>query len=123
MMDARDETHLNVLRLLANNPRMSQRDLAQALGVSLGKVNYCLNALLNKGVIKMHNFRNSQNKLGYVYLLTPAGIAEKACLTAAFLRQKLKEYETLREEIVVLQFEVEQFQDAHESLNLLGNQS
>src|SRR3546814_11716761 len=73
-----DESHLKVLRLLESDPGLSQRDLSQALGVSLGKTNYCIRALLDKGLIKMQNFRNSQNKLAYAYLLTPAGIAAKA---------------------------------------------
>lgn len=79
-----EENHLKVLRLLAVNPHMNQRSLANALGVSLGKANYCLNALLDKGFIKMESFRKSSNKLAYAYLLTPVGIAEKAGLTVRF---------------------------------------
>ncbi len=102
-----DETHLRVLRLLENNAQMNQRELAENLGVSLGKVNYCLKALLGRGLIKMHNFRNSQNRLAYVYLLTPSGIAEKTLLTKRFLDIKLAEYEMLKQEIETLTKEVD----------------
>uniref|UniRef100_UPI00333F155A MarR family EPS-associated transcriptional regulator n=1 Tax=Castellaniella defragrans TaxID=75697 RepID=UPI00333F155A len=100
-----DEYHLKVLRLLESDPSLSQRELAEALGVSLGKTNYCIRALLDKGLIKMQNFRNSQNKLSYAYLLTPAGIAAKAELAADFLKIKLREYEALRREIEALRRE------------------
>lgn len=104
----RDESHLKVLRLLEADPSLSQRDLSEALGVSLGKTNYCIRALLDKGLIKMQNFRNSQNKLAYAYLLTPAGIVAKADLTASFLKIKMQEYEVLRQEIEDLQREAQQ---------------
>lgn len=94
-----DERHYKLLRLLEKNPEMSQRDLARVLGISLGKVNYCLRALINRGWIKARNFRNSQNKAAYVYLLTPQGIEQKASLTVRFLRLKVQEYESLRAEI------------------------
>lgn len=87
-----EESHLQVLRLLESNPDLTQRELAHALGVSLGKTNYCVRALLDKGLLKMKNFRNSQNKLAYAYLLTPAGLAAKADLTKRFLHQKQAEY-------------------------------
>lgn len=103
-----DESYLRVLRLLDDNPHMNQRELSQALGVSLGKTNYCMKALLDKGLIKMQNFRGSQNKLAYAYLLTPSGIAAKADLTARFLKHKVQEYENLRKEIEALRREVEQ---------------
>jgi EPS-associated MarR family transcriptional regulator len=103
-----EENHLKVLRFLESNPRISQRDLSTAMGVSLGKTNYCIKALLDKGLIKVQNFRNNQNKLGYVYLLTPAGIEEKASITARFLKYKIQEYERLRDEIIELQRETEQ---------------
>jgi EPS-associated MarR family transcriptional regulator len=103
-----EESHLKVLRLLESNPSMNQRALSEALGVSLGKTNYCIKALLDKGFIKMQNFRNNQNKLAYAYLLTPAGLEEKACITARFLKYKVQEYERLRVEIVELQRETEQ---------------
>ncbi|NYT64533.1 MarR family EPS-associated transcriptional regulator [Alcaligenaceae bacterium] len=100
-----DESHLKVLRLLESNPDLSQRELARALGVSLGKTNYCVRALLDKGLLKMKNFRNSQNKLGYTYLLTSAGLTAKTDLTRRFLRQKQLEYEVLKLEIEQLQRE------------------
>jgi EPS-associated MarR family transcriptional regulator len=102
-----EESHLKVLRLLESDPSLSQRDLARALGVSLGKTNYCIRALLDKGLIKMQNFRSSENKLGYAYLLTPAGIAAKAELTRDFLKIKRQEYDVLRREIEELQREVQ----------------
>jgi EPS-associated MarR family transcriptional regulator len=105
-----EDTHLKVLRLLEANPHLNQRDLADALGVSLGKTNYCLKALLDKGFIKMQSFRKSQNKLAYAYLLTPVGIAEKAGLTVRFLERKVAEFESLTLEIEALKFEVNQAQ-------------
>lgn len=106
-----EENHLKVLRLVEANPHMNQRDLADALGVSLGKTNYCLKALLDKGFIKMQSFRKSQRKLAYAYLLTPVGIAEKAGLTARFLERKVAEYEGLKVEIEALKFEVNEAQE------------
>lgn len=106
-----EENHLKVLRLLEANPHMNQRDLADALGVSLGKTNYCLKALLDKGFIKMQSFRKSQRKLAYAYLLTPVGIAEKAGLAARFLERKVAEYEGLKVEIEALKFEVNEAQE------------
>jgi EPS-associated MarR family transcriptional regulator len=102
-----EENHLKVLRLLESDPGLSQRDLSQALGVSLGKTNYCMRALLDKGLIKMQNFRSNENKLGYVYLLTPAGMAAKAELTRNFLRIKVREYEALKREIEQLKTEAD----------------
>ena len=98
-----DETHLKVPRLLETTPNINQRKLAEALGVSLGKTNFCLNALLDKGLVKIENFRTSTRKLNYAYLLTPAGIAEKAALTARFLKRKTREYELLKAEIELLE--------------------
>lgn len=106
MTSVADEYHLKVLRLLEANSNMSQRELAEALGTSVGKTNYCIRALVDKGLLKMNNFRNSKNKLVYAYLLTPAGIAAKAELTARFFKRKRKEYEVLRDEIEQLQREV-----------------
>jgi EPS-associated MarR family transcriptional regulator len=102
-----DATHLQVLRLLQANPQLNQRELALALGVSLGKTNYCLNALLDKGLLKAQNFQGNQRKLAYAYLLTPSGIAEKAALTSRFLQRKMQEYEALRAEIEALQTEAQ----------------
>lgn len=101
-----EETHLRALRLLEGNPEMSQRELAEALGVSLGKTNYCLKALLERGLIKVRNFRNSRNKAAYAYYLTPAGMRRKAGLTAGFLKRKVAEYEALKREIELLKAEV-----------------
>lgn len=102
-----EESHLKVLRLLESDPGLSQRDLSQALGISLGKTNYCMRALLDKGLIKMQNFRDSENKLGYAYLLTPAGISTKSELTRRFLKLKMREYEILRQEIEQLKIEAD----------------
>jgi len=96
------EIHLQMLRLLQANPQINQRDLAVALGISLGKTNYCLKALVSKSLLKMQNFRNNQRKLVYAYLLTPAGLAEKAVLTSRFLKRKMQEYEQLKAEIDAL---------------------
>ena len=94
------------MRLLEANPHLSQRELSDALGVSLGKTNYCLKALLGKGYIKMQSFQKSQNKLAYAYLLTPTGITEKAGLTVRFLARKVAEYESLTLEIAALKSEI-----------------
>jgi len=101
-----EEDHLRVLRLLAAQPEVSQRELAKALGISLGKTNYCLRALLAKGFVKAQNFASSKNKLAYAYMVTPAGLAEKAGLTARFLRRKVAEYDALQREIAALQAEL-----------------
>ena len=103
-----EENQLKVLRLLEIDPQMSQRDLAVALGVSVGKTNYCLKALLAKGFIKMQSFRKSPKKLAYAYLLTPVGISEKAGLTVRFLERKMAEFESLTVEIEALKSEVNQ---------------
>mgnify|MGYP003844786395 CR=1 FL=1 len=86
---------------------MSQREMAKALGLSFGGINYCLNALIEKGLVKIHNFSQNQNKIDYAYLLTPSGISEMAELTGSFLKRKLQEYETLRVEIKALELEIE----------------
>jgi EPS-associated MarR family transcriptional regulator len=104
------DEHYRLMRLLEANPEMSQRDLARELGVSLGKVNYCLQALIRKGWIKARNFTNSQNKAAYMYLLTPRGIEEKTSLTLRFLQAKVQEYEALREEIRQIRREVRSFE-------------
>src|SRR5215510_12040806 len=88
-----EEMHYKLMRLVEANPTMSQRDVARELGVSLGKVNYCLRALMQKGWIKATNFKNSHNKAAYMYLLTPRGIERKASLTVRFLKLKMQEYE------------------------------
>jgi len=101
-----DDAHLKVLHLLQQQPDLSQRQLAERLGVSLGKANYLLRALLEKGSIKARNFRTSQNKLAYAYVLTPQGIAQKAALAHGYLQRKTAEYEALRSEIESLQREI-----------------
>jgi EPS-associated MarR family transcriptional regulator len=93
------ETDLRTLQLLAQQPQLNQRELASQLGMSLGKANYCLRALLAKGFLKAQNFKNSKNKLAYAYVLTPVGIAARAELTAEFLQIKIKEYERLEAQI------------------------
>lgn len=97
-----DDVRFRVLRLLQDDPGLSQRQIAVALGVSLGAVNYCLRALTEKGQIKVRNFRSSNNKLRYAYILTPSGVAEKARLTGAFLKRKVAEYNALKAEIEAL---------------------
>ena len=94
-----DPQRLEILKLLHAEPRMSQRDLARAMGVSLGKVNYCLKALTDKGLVKVGNFRKNPDKRKYAYLLTPAGLKEKTRITVAFLKHKVSEYESLEREI------------------------
>lgn len=91
--------HYKLMRLLEENPGISQRDAARELGVSLGKINYCLRGLMGRGWIKASNFKNSQNKAAYLYILTPSGIAEKANLAVTYLKEKVDEYEALRVEI------------------------
>lgn len=101
-----DEYRYKILRLLDADPQMSQRDLARALGISLGKANYCLQALIDRGLVKATNFKNSKNKKAYMYLLTPRGISEKARVAVRFLQHKMREYEQLQREIEELQREV-----------------
>ncbi len=118
-----ENTRFTVLRLLQANPQMTQRDLAQALGVSLGKTNYCLKALLDKGLLKLHNFQSSQRKLAYAYLLTPSGIAEKTALTGRFLQRKMHEFEALKAEIESLQSEAAQNAPSQKSPALQAHSS
>lgn len=105
-MNPREAAHYRVLRLLEEQPEISQRELARTMGVSLGKIHYLLKALLDKGLVKANNFRRSDNKLAYAYLLTPSGIAAKLELTRAFLRHKEAEYESVRAEIERLRQEL-----------------
>lgn len=102
-----EDVHFRVLRVLEQRPEISQRELAEDVGIALGKVNYVLNALTEKGLVKMRNFRNSDNKLRYAYILTPAGLRAKTDLTAGFLRRKVAEYEVLKAEIEGVQREME----------------
>jgi EPS-associated MarR family transcriptional regulator len=101
-----DEVRYKLLKLLEANPKISQRDVARELGISLGKVNYCLQLLVQKGWIKATNFKNSKNKIAYMYLMTPRGIEEKAGVTLRFLQRKLREYEELRADIKRIRQEV-----------------
>ena len=94
-----NQDHFDVLRKIQKNPNSSQRKLAEELGFSLGKLNYCLKELKNKGLIKIKNFEKNPNKINYIYLLTPRGISEKARLTMNFMRRKMKEYDELKSEI------------------------
>ena len=103
-----EDARFRILRLLQENPQASQRDIAKSLDLSLGGVNYCLNALVEKGHIKMRNFQKAKDKRKYVYLLTPKGIAEKTALTGRFLTRKLREYEALKAEIETLQDELDE---------------
>src|SRR3954469_6203230 len=98
-----EDLHFRVLKLLQDDPDMSQRDLAEKLGVSNGKLHYCMRALIDKGLVKLGNFAQSKHHLGYAYLLTPAGLAQKASMTSAFLKRKMTEYQDLKREIEALQ--------------------
>ena len=101
-----DDIHYNVLRLIEAQPDISQRELAKELGVSIGKTNYCLKALIDKGWVKANNFKNSNNKLAYFYVLTPNGLEQKAVITRNFLKRKMQEYESLKKEIKQLKQEI-----------------
>jgi EPS-associated MarR family transcriptional regulator len=102
-----DEMRYRLMRLLQANPQMSQRQAARELGISVGKVNYCVGALVRKGLIKARRFKNSRNKAAYMYLLTPRGIEEKTDLTLRFLQMRMREYEMLRAEIEEIRKECE----------------
>ena len=97
------DIHLYLLRKLEVNPKYTQRELSQEMGVSLGKINYCMKKLIEKGWIKLSNFSHNPNKVGYIYLLTPKGVKQKTILTFAFLKIKMQEYEILKDEISILQ--------------------
>lgn len=94
-----EDTYFRVLRMLQDNPDLTQREIAERLGVSTSGLNYCLNALIDKGWVKVQNFSQSKNKFGYIYVLTPQGIVEKVTLTSRFLKRKQAEYEALKSEI------------------------
>lgn len=102
-----DEYRYKIFKLVESNPEISQRELARELGISLGKVNYCMKALIQKGLLKVGNFRNSKNKMAYLYKLTPKGIEEKASVTARFLKKKISEYELLQSEIQQIRADLE----------------
>ena len=101
-----EETHYHVLKLIEANPSITQRELANELGVSVGKANYCMKALIDKGWVKASNFKNSNKKLAYFYILTPSGIEQKAKITVNFLKRKMNDYEELKQEIEMLKNEV-----------------
>ena len=107
-----EEITYRLIKAIEANPEASQRELAREMGISLGKLNYCLKGLTEKGLIKMQNFRNSQNKLAYVYLLTPKGIEAKARITARYLKRRMAEYEALKAEIEQLQAEMDRQPEA-----------
>ena len=108
----KDQVHFDLLRKFEANPEYTQRELSKEMGVSLGKVNYCINKLVEKGWVKLTNFSRNPNKVGYIYLLTPKGIEEKTRLTFAFLKIKIDEYEILKEEISSLKQEAEQLKSS-----------
>ena len=94
-----NQDHFDILRKLQKKPNSTQRELAEELGFSLGKLNYCLKALQQKGLVKIENFKKNPNKINYFYVLTPAGIAEKTKLTINFMKRKMKEYDELKKEL------------------------
>jgi len=99
MNENKNDSEFQILRKINSNPKISQRNLATKLGMSLGKLNYCIKALRQKGFIKINNFSNNSNKINYVYLLTPRGIKYKSKMAYFFLKQKMKEYEELKKEV------------------------
>ena len=103
-----EEIRYKLLKILENSPDLSQRDLSKSLGISLGKVNYCLNALKEKGLIKARTFKNHSNKKGYLYILTPKGLEEKGKVTARFLQSKVRELEVLKSEIEQIRSDLKQ---------------
>ena len=98
-MKIEDEEHFNLIRKISKDSNLSQRDMADELGMSLGKINYCLNSLKKKGLVKIKNFQRSKNKMRYLYVLTPKGISEKTRITLRFMKQKMKEYDELKREL------------------------
>ena len=94
-----NQDHFNVLRKITSKPKSTQRELAEELGFSLGKLNYCLKALKNMGLVKIKNFEKNPHKINYIYVLTPRGIAEKTKLTLNFMKRMMKEYDELKKEM------------------------
>jgi len=109
------DIHFKLLDTLEKNPELSQRILSRELGISLGSINYCIRALVEKGQVKAHNFKKNSNKIGYVYLLTPKGISEKISMTKEFLRKRINEYELLQSEIKRLENDIS---NNHQKKNL-----
>ena len=95
----KDDKNLEILRSISNNPKTNQRELANKLGFSLGKLNYCLKSLRDKGLVKFSNFKRNKNKINYIYILTPKGLSEKTKLTINFMKRKMKEYDELKKEL------------------------
>ncbi|HVY06744.1 MAG TPA: MarR family EPS-associated transcriptional regulator [Burkholderiales bacterium] len=108
-----DEYRYRILKIIEDNPAASQREIARKLGISLGRVNYCLQALIERGLIKVNNFRENESKRAYLYLLTPSGIREKSRVTLRFLKVKLDEYELLKREVAQLQREASAANQEH----------
>lgn len=111
---SQEDTRFRVLRLLEDNPSVTQRVIANELGISLGGVNYCLKALISTGLVKIRNFHNNKNKLAYAYFLTPKGMTEKSSLTSHFLKRKMQEYEILKLEIDTLKKEATNKKHTHQ---------
>ena len=106
------DIRLDLLRKLEENPQYTQRELSKDMGVSLGKINYCMKKLIEKGLVKLSNFSHNEDKVNYIYLLTPKGIEKKARLTFEFLKIKIKEYEILQEEIDILKQDINQLKES-----------
>ncbi len=107
-----EELKLRVMRVIEEKPTATQREIAQELNVSLGGVNYCLKALVDRGLVKLNNFAKSERKMGYAYILTPDGVSEKAKITVRFLKRKMAEYELLQKEIEQLKSEIGEIKNA-----------
>ncbi len=112
-----DEASLHLLREISANPRLTQRDMSSRLNMSLGKINFLIRAMIEKGILKVENFRNSDNKTAYLYLLTPVGVEQKAKITLDFLRIKTEEYKKLKDEIVRLETEAQAIDPISDSRN------
>ena len=110
------EIRYRLLKLVESNPNMTQRQMAEEMGLSLGKFNYCLKELVRKGVVKIERFKTSDNKAGYMYLLTPHGIEQKARITASFLKRKMAEYEEIKQQIAELNGELEQINSESDTI-------
>jgi EPS-associated MarR family transcriptional regulator len=115
-----EDTYFRVLRMLQDNPDLTQREIAQALGLSTSGLNYCLKALIDKGWVKVQNFSQSKNKFGYIYVLTPLGISQKMALAASFLMRKMKEYEALKTEIDDVRGELDERSNALSATQVVG---
>ncbi len=115
-----EDTYFRVLRMLQDNPDLTQREIAQGLGLSTSGLNYCLKALIDKGWVKVQNFSQSKNKFGYIYVLTPLGISQKMALAASFLMRKMKEYEALKTEIDDVRGELVALSNASSATQVVG---